>query len=242
MSQAALVCLISLLISLVAGVQDLAVMRQEKDVAIRPAAEIPCSLCVSFMQQSVQQILNIILQVGIAGGCTEVCGMLPNKYEAGLCVLICEYVGVNAFSELITDVDPDPVWICMEIDACPSSMNAAAKITSMKVTPPVDKIGHPMVFTMNFTVINQTGMTDVALVILSPKNEGIRVKGDWIFYSQAPGKYGQTVKFTPKPNQHDPFPPGVYAAVWLVCEGPCGCTHSLCYTMDTQQTPFKLTN
>jgi hypothetical protein len=236
----ALVCIAALLFGLVAAVKDLAIV--QKDLAIRPDAEISCDVCVQFMDQAVNQLLQIILQIGIGGGCAEICGALPNQYEAIVCDLICEYVGVEEFSNLIQDADPDPIWICMAIDLCPAPMNAAAKITAMTITPTVGKINQPMEFTVTFNVINQTGMTDLALLILSPKNDGFPIESDWESYSQAPGSYGTKVKFTPQPNQYDPFPAGVYTAIWFVCEGPCGCTHSLCYTMDKQQTTFKLTH
>ena len=145
----------------------------------------------------------------------------------------------------------------MEMDLCPSYMNSAAKITAMQVVPKAGKVHQPFDFSVSFNVINQTGMTDVALAILSPKGDGFPIEGDWESYSQAPGTYGQKVRFTyaflsstiflsscllsPKPNQYDPFPPGTYTAVWFICEGTCGCTHSLCYTMDKQQTTFQIT-
>jgi len=49
---------------------------------------------------------------------------------------------------------------------------------------------------LNFQVINQTGMTDVSMVLLSPKGDGFPIEGDWMAYSQAPGNYTQSVKFT----------------------------------------------
>lgn len=68
------------------------VMIREESPEITPK-ELGCDACVSFMNQAVGQILQIIEQVGILGSCAEVCQALPNQYLAIACDIFCEYEG-----------------------------------------------------------------------------------------------------------------------------------------------------
>lgn len=75
-----------------------------------------CSTCVSFMDNgmvnlnrstliliAIDQLINIIANVGIAGGCGAVCGLLPAQWEATICMLACEVVGIEEFANLINE-------------------------------------------------------------------------------------------------------------------------------------------
>jgi len=203
-------------------------------------AGVGCDICVQFMDQTINELIQIILNGGVLGGCAAVCGQLPNQVEALVCDLLCDYVGITEFSNLLQDTDPDPVWVCMMLDACASTPNAAAKITANVVSPAVGKRDGEFKFTVGYTVINATGTSDVAIVILSPKNNGMPLEDDWLQYQQNPGTYTQSAGLKAKPNQYDPFTDGVYTVQWYVCEGLCGCIHSLCYTLAQSQTTFKI--
>lgn len=53
------------------------------------------------MDQTIQTLLNIILNAGVVGSCSALCGMLPNQIEATVCNLLCDYVGIKEFIHII---------------------------------------------------------------------------------------------------------------------------------------------
>jgi hypothetical protein len=59
----------------------------------------------------------------VLGGCSDLCSYLPTQLEATVCNLLCDVVGIEAFIDLVTDADPDPIWLCEEVDVCPISDN-----------------------------------------------------------------------------------------------------------------------
>jgi len=238
----ALLLVAVLLVNAALGKMDLsfstakALRLKDKPLAAPPVA---CNICVQFMEQTINELLQIILEGGILGGCVVVCAALPNQYEVLICNLLCDAVGVEAFGALIQDTDPDPVWICMEVDACASTLTAAATITANVVQPPVAKRNQEVQFGVAYTIINQTGTSDLAIVIVPP-SEGEALEGDWLQFTQAPGQYQQAVSLKLKPNQYQPFLDGTYVVQWFVCEGLCGCIHNLCYTLAQSQTTLKI--
>lgn len=83
-------------------------------------------------------LLTLYLDAGVLGGCSDLCGLLPNQVEATVCDLVCAVVGIEGFIDLVegafrilssaqtaqltfvvVDADPDPIWICEEVDVCP---------------------------------------------------------------------------------------------------------------------------
>ena len=141
-----------------------------KSVAVPHATDDSdiCPICVSFMGQATNELINIILNAGVLGGCSDLCGQLSNQVEATVCDLLCSYVGVDEFIKIIDDADPDPIFYCEELDLCPKSSTANATINSVDVTP---KEGHKNgVFNITaiFTVTSETGTGEVGLAILPP--------------------------------------------------------------------------
>ena len=59
-----------------------------------------CAICNSFINQGINQLLNVILQGGVLGGCADLCSKAfpdPSKKTlAGICNLLCDAVGVYA--------------------------------------------------------------------------------------------------------------------------------------------------
>lgn len=56
---------------------------------------------VSFTSQAIDQLLNIIVNVGVLGSCGALCSYLPNKIEATVCNLLCDYVGIDEFVKIV---------------------------------------------------------------------------------------------------------------------------------------------
>merc|ERR1719487_3158892 len=77
---------------------------------MKPKADL-CPLCVNIMDQTINQLLNIILNVGVLGSCNALCSYLGDYGQivvAG-CNLLCDYVGITEFIALIEAADLDPI-------------------------------------------------------------------------------------------------------------------------------------
>jgi len=192
------------------------------------------------MNQAIDQLINILANVGIAGGCSAVCGLLPAQWEQGVCMIICEIEGIQEFANLINDVDPDPIWICMELDVCPSNDKAAGIMKSVTVTP--NKGPQGTTFTINavYQITNTTGVGEVVLEVNPPDAFPFAFGG--LIIAQAPGLYQVNANFQATPQQDEPFNPGNYQVVVGVCEGSCGSIHSHSFTICQGQTTFTITN
>merc|ERR1719424_2131242 len=77
-----------------------------------------CGTCTNLAEQVIGQVLNIILQGGVVGGCKKVCGALPKEDEQYACELVCTVLGVKAFAAAIQKADLDPIYFCELATAC----------------------------------------------------------------------------------------------------------------------------
>jgi len=197
-----------------------------------------CPLCVTFISNSINDLIQIILNAGVLGSCSELCGLLPNQIEATICNLLCDYVGIEAFIDLINDADPDPIWICEEIDVCPVNDNAAANITSWTIQPSTGRRGTTFQLSLDYTVTDAIGTGEIALLIVDPEGNGL---GDGqLVDSQNPGQYSVTFSLKATPSEQESFPPGVYQTEVAICEGTCGSTHSNSFTLATAFANFTI--
>merc|ERR1712139_455845 len=73
-----------------------------------------CNLCTQFVGQSISQLFNIILNAGVVGTCSAVCGQLKNSVEKTVCTIGCDAVGIKVFISLINKMSKDinPVYFC----------------------------------------------------------------------------------------------------------------------------------
>jgi len=197
-----------------------------------------CPTCVSFMNNAIDELLNIILNGGVIGSCGALCGKLPNQYEALVCNLLCDYVGINAFIDLVQDLDPDPIWLCEELDACPIVDNVKGKMLSVSVSPPIGAPGATFTVTCSYQLFNTTGTGESIIQVLPPV--GFPMEEGGLIVSQPPGTYNDRASVTTTPSENEPFVPGVYKVLCAVCEGSCGSTHSHSYTICEGQTTFEI--
>jgi hypothetical protein len=157
-----------LLVLLIAG-QTLSVPfhfnKQEKKNVQTPDIEL-CGLCIQFSEQFINQLLNIVLNAGVVGGCSELCSLLPaNKIEIGVCDLLCSIVGIEAFIKIIEKADLDPIYYCELLTACPINDYGDATITSLTVTPSNVPKGSDFTIDFAFTTKNGTGTGETILAI-----------------------------------------------------------------------------
>eukprot|EP01112_Ceratiomyxa_fruticulosa_P005526 TRINITY_DN1618_c0_g1_i1.p1 TRINITY_DN1618_c0_g1~~TRINITY_DN1618_c0_g1_i1.p1 ORF type:complete len:239 (-),score=42.70 TRINITY_DN1618_c0_g1_i1:82-798(-) len=189
----------------------------------KPNAQFSCAVCVDATDEMIDVLLNIILNGGVIGSCTELCTQLPNKVEELVCGVACGYFGIKEFIKIIESTDPDPIWICEEINSCPVYQNGLANITSTNVTPSTGPAGSKFSISMTYTVTNHTSTGLFVLQIQPP--EGMIFGDSVLTEGQAPGNYQLAFTLDTTPTEDEPFLPGVYKTLLAICAGDCTTKH-----------------
>jgi len=235
---------ISVFILLVAfcAVTNSAALVQHLDVnkQVRAPQEWECSGCVSFMNQALDQLINIIANVGVLGGCSAVCGYLNQNWEIEICNVVCDVVGIMEFANLVNDADPDPLWICIETDMCPYNDYSKGVMKSITVSPTKAPQGTTFTITVVYQITNITGVGEV-VVEVDPSDGSFPLDMGELIVAQPPGMYKVVGQLQTQPTEDDPFNPGSYGVVAAVCEGSCGGTHSHTFTICQGQSSFHIT-
>jgi len=182
-----------------------------------------CPFCVDMMGQIINQLLNILLQVGVVGTCQELCSYLPDAVEQVGCDLICDYVGIEAFIDFINYEDPDPIYLCQLFDMCPVVNGGAVTITKCYVTPPKGPQGTTFTLGMNYVVVNATGTGLITNLVLPP--DGFPLVGADFTEGQSPGPYHVEWTLDSNPSENESFGPGKYEVDFAVCAGDCTTSH-----------------
>eukprot|EP01120_Amphizonella_sp_Union-15-10_P000974 TRINITY_DN11042_c0_g1_i1.p1 TRINITY_DN11042_c0_g1~~TRINITY_DN11042_c0_g1_i1.p1 ORF type:complete len:230 (+),score=45.36 TRINITY_DN11042_c0_g1_i1:86-775(+) len=215
-------------------------LASSRQIKISAAPQLDwCPLCVSFIDQSLNQLINILLNIGVVGGCADLCGYLPNQVEQVTCNLLCDYVGFEAFVKLIQDADPDPIWICEEIDVCPINDHSSGRVTACSVVPQKGQQGDSFTVDIAFTIVNATGTGEIIYEVEPPA--GFPFGDGELLVRTQPGSYRISFSFQANPTDDDPFLPGIYPVGVALCEGNCGSTHSHARTLSECNTQFVLT-
>jgi hypothetical protein len=199
-----------------------------------------CPLCVSFSSQALNQLLNIILNVGVLGSCAKLCSYLPQKTEQTVCNLVCDIVGIELFIKLIKKADLNPIYFCELVKLCPvhDCTGPCITIDQVVVTPEQGHRGGTFQFDMIFTAHNQTGTGELGITIFPPNampfGEALLDEGF------KPGSYGMKFTLQAEPSEEEPFTPGTYKADLFICEGQCGSKHPHSYVYDVKKTQFQI--
>ena len=97
--------------------------RLTSDVRDRSVGVTLCPECIDESVYAINVLLNEILDQGILGDCSKLCGALQNKTGstvlADVCLLACDGLGLDEFIHLILRVDLDPIWYCEIAKLCP---------------------------------------------------------------------------------------------------------------------------
>jgi hypothetical protein len=183
-----------------------------------------CPECVDLMDQFINQLLNAILNGGVIGSCGALCSAVPNQALSVVCDLICDYVGIEAFIDAINSTDPDPIWVCQEIDICPIVNGGKVVITSAGAQPPKGPQGTTFNIGMTYQVVNATGPGGLDIAIFPPADEPM---SDFEFSEgQTAGTYSVSWQLQAEPSEGESFSPGIYAVMLAVCEGDCTTIHN----------------
>lgn len=197
-----------------------------------------CPVCISLMTDAMNELVQIAANGGVVGGCSALCGKLENSLEADACGLVCDYVGITAFSHALNYIDPDPVYSCMLIDVCPKTNDAAAQLLEMKLDPTTGPVGTHFDLTVewNTTAPLATGMLEVAI-------NGGQISGlgsSQMLYGQAEGLYKAKFSFDTDVTKDAAWADGTYSVTFALCEGSCGSDHAYSYTVVENTLGFTL--
>jgi len=198
-----------------------------------------CNVCVQIMGEIINELLNIILNLGVIGSCAEVCSLLPNKYEADACDLICDYVGIEEFIRLIEYEDPDPIFFCDEAKICPVTSNGTAYTNGVWVDPEQGPAGTKFAIGFNYTVTSYTSTGGPNVVVVPPS--GLPIGGGEFDEGQAPGTYVVVFSLDTTPSESEPFTPGPYGVELALCAGDCSGRHKWSGVYCNGTTSFAIT-
>ncbi|EFA81599.1 component of the counting factor complex [Heterostelium album PN500] len=198
-----------------------------------------CPTCVDFMDESIQELINIIMNAGVLGSCSDLCSKLSKSDEQVVCDLLCDYVGIEEFIKIIQDADPDPVYICEQIKVCPVRDSGNANITSVIVDPPAGPVGTQFTITVTFQVLSQLGTGQIAINVIDPF--GNSFGGGDLLVNTEPNTYNANFQFQAQPSESEPFQPGNYTVQAAVCEGTCGSPHPHSKIYDIVYSGFNIT-
>jgi len=202
-----------------------------------------CTSCNSLTSQGLNILLQEVLNAGVVGGCSKVCGGLKSKAEKTACTLACTFVGVKEFAKALESADLDPLYFCQLIHLCKIDDNGAGKIASLDISPLSAAQSSTFSAQMQVVVTNHTGAGefsfDVSGGVDSPSSAGS------VFPELAPGSYAVKISIDTTPAQ-DPtngpsWVPGVYTVTGSFCMGECGSKHPHSKVFGQTATNFTVT-
>lgn len=213
---------------------------QQPSNLVDPNAPTWCSICVDWMGNAVNQIINIILNVGIPGDCQALCQLYPGgSVDQALCEMYCDYKGITYFINLLNNFNPDFIQICEKLDVCPRTLTANATITSLTVSPKSGPQGTTFNINLNYKVTSKLG-TAMLIVQVNPPDAPF-LQEVVTLVALPPASYQFGVSMDSNPNQDEPFDPGNYQVIAAICEGTCGGSGPYSYQLAEAQTDLTIT-
>eukprot|EP01116_Phalansterium_solitarium_P004878 TRINITY_DN1607_c0_g1_i1.p1 TRINITY_DN1607_c0_g1~~TRINITY_DN1607_c0_g1_i1.p1 ORF type:complete len:258 (-),score=99.52 TRINITY_DN1607_c0_g1_i1:4-777(-) len=191
-----------------------------------------CPTCINFMLDALETLWDAIGNVGILGGCEKVCGYLPKESEWVACTAICMYAGIDELARVLNTTDPDPVYVCEEINICPVSDTAAAKITDVVVDPTTAPMGTTFYVNMSFSIVNATGTGLVMLWAVPPETPFEDGLSEYAYLIETPPGDYKVAFNLPTSEKGVDWLYGVYNCSVYLCEGYCNSIHKHQYLLD----------
>jgi hypothetical protein len=213
-------------------------------VPASPDGKGSCNACVSLTGQGLSQLLNIILNAGVAGGCGKICGHLKGA-EATACDIVCMVVGVKEFAKAIEKCDLDPIYFCELTHLCAAgSDNATVAVLGAHADPATLPKGQTVQLGVDVSVSVPSGVGEFQIQVDGPVTQP--VGQSFLLPAGLPaGNQTLGVKLTPKDDNSGDFPvvwsPGTYNFTLQVCQGECGSKHPHTKVFGQASGTFQLT-
>jgi len=204
-----------------------------------------CNTCLQLANQALNELVQIVIDGGVLGGCAEICSKLPNQLEAEVCNLLCDAVGVEGFLKALDKADLDTIYFCELVKTCPvldcpASNPNCVSVDDLTVQPAQGQVGTTFTFTVSFTVSSPIGTGEMVFQLCdSSGNCG----GDGqVFTGMQPGKYSAPITWNSGPDDQGNEPaPGQYSFLVAICEGECGSKHPHSQDFGFKQIDVTLT-
>jgi len=197
-----------------------------------------CTDCVELMNETIEQLIEYIANSGVIGGCTAICTVTGVFFP--ICELICDYVGIEVFVDVINKTDPDPIYICQLFGVCGHVDGGKVNIISATVDPKSGPQGTVFNITMVYKVLNNTG-PGLLVVDIIPPDTGFPISEAEFTEGEAIGEYAVGWSLQATPAENEPFSAGVYLVGLGVCEGDCNTIHEWSGVYAMTNTTFKIT-
>ncbi|CAF1521261.1 unnamed protein product [Rotaria magnacalcarata] len=210
-----------------------------------------CPTCINVAEESINILLNLILDSGIVGTCGTLCQALAEKTGSQLigtiCDLACDVIGIDEFIKLIEKADLDPIWYCEIARFCPINDHGDAKITKFSILPTTGRQGTTFVIDFSYISLNGTGTGELDVDIRTPDH--IPLGAGFLIEAKKPGTYNERISVKAEPDPEcDPtqqpceeWLPGIYNVTVQICNGECGSKHPHSATYDSAKGAFSLT-
>jgi len=131
-----------------------------------------CPTCINGAEETINVLLNIILDTGIIGTCGTLCTALAQKTGSeilgDICDIVCDVVGIEEFIKAIDNADLDPIWYCEMAKMCPVNDNGDAKITTFSILPATGRQGTTFAIDFTYVSMNGTGTGEMVVDIHTP--------------------------------------------------------------------------
>jgi len=203
-----------------------------------------CNPCTQLSGSGINVPLNYILNVGVVGGCSKLCGALP---EGKLpCELVCGAVGIKAFAAAIEKADLDPIYMCELLHACKAGPDDAyLELSEVAAQPAVVAHGADVKMAVDLNVVNDTGVGEFRIAIDGP-GTATPLSQSFVLDKGIPhGEQMLGVTLTLQDGTDEQgfpktFEAGTYNYTFHVCQGECGSTHPHSKDFGTKTGTFEL--
>jgi len=199
-----------------------------------------CPTCVTFMENTLTELVNIIANIGVITGCVQLCSYLSSPLQVDVCDALCSTGGVAAFVKFIEgmETNPDPIYLCEELTACTGRDTSQARFTQFVIMPNEVKQGAQLNISVSYQVLNRTGTGQLNIYVTPPGTTTQTEVSSMFIENLSIGKYATYTLISTDTSSK--WPVGAYTANAALCEGTCGSTYPLCKTLDTDKATFSL--
>ncbi len=200
--------------------------------------------CLYDCVQSINLLLNEILNVGVVGGCNKLCSVVKQNASKTLCNIACDLVGIKTFVKLLNQTDLDPFNFCENLKICPmGNDDAAGKVMNISSHPNQGEAGTQFAINLTFNITNETGPGEIGISITGPGDTNIHQGFANTGFKLGSHTVTVSLDTTPDPSAFPPvdFPSGFYDIRFDVCQGECGSKHPHSILLDSKHGSFNIT-
>ncbi|CAF1408126.1 unnamed protein product [Rotaria sp. Silwood1] len=233
------------------GVPSYNVKRATSAFSRRDLSYNLCSTCFARSGDSLDILLNLILNGSTISTCGTLCQALSEKTRSQLlgtfCDSACNAVGIEKFITLNKHADLDHIWYCELAKICPIKDDGDAKITTFSISPTTGPIKTSFYITVIYVSNNGIGTSGFAIDVYTPDH--IPLSGRYLLEAAKAGTYSERLVVIPDPDPRcDPLQeecekwlPGIYNVTVQICNGECGSKNPHSSVYDTAKGSFQVT-